>query len=76
MAADLAIPSSVDVAFKTAKTGDNFSLVNGSFGPTSSHSAQIICVSSGTLKPACSAIQTAGFPTTVGFNLAAFTLSP
>ena len=42
MAADLAIPSSVDVAFKTAKTGDNFSLVNGSFGPTSSHSAQII----------------------------------
>ena len=42
MAADLAIPSSVDVAFKIAKTGDNFSLVNGSFGPTSSHSAQII----------------------------------
>ena len=72
---DFKIPSSVLLAFKIANTGDNFSLVNGSFGPTSAHSAQIICVSSGTLIPACSAIHVAGLPTTFGFNLAAFTLS-
>ena len=35
IAADLAIPSSVEVAFNTANTGDNFSRVNGSFTPTS-----------------------------------------
>ena len=42
IAAALAIPSSVLLAFKIANTGDNFSLVNGSFGPTSLHSAQKI----------------------------------
>ena len=75
IAAALAIPSSVLLAFKIANTGDNFSLVNGSFGPTSLHSAQIICVSAGTLNPACSAIHSAGLPTTFGFNLAWATLS-
>ena len=69
IAADLAIPSSVEVAFNTANTGDNFSLVNGSFGPTSLHSASKIWVSSGTLNPACSAIQVAGLPTTAALTV-------
>ena len=64
------MPSSRDSDFKTAMTGDNFSRVNGSFSPTSLHSAAKIFVSSGTEKPACSAIQTADLPTISGFNLA------
>ena len=75
IAADLAIPSVVLSAFNIANTGDNFSLVNGSFTPTSLHSAHIICVSAGTLNPDCSAIQVAGFPTTAAFNLASFASS-
>ena len=57
-------------AFRTAITGDNFSRVNGSFGPTSSHSAAKMFVPSGTLNPACSAIHVAGLPTMFAFSLA------
>lgn len=51
-------------------TGDNFSRVKGSFSETSLHSAARILVPSGTVNPACSAIQVAGFPTIFGFNFA------
>ena len=57
-------------AFRTAITGDNFSRVNGSFGPTSAHSAAKMFVPSGTLNPACSAIHAAGLPTMFAFSLA------
>ena len=66
---DLAIPSSVFSDFNTAMIGESFSRVNGSFGPTSATSAARILVPSGTLKPACSAIQAAGLPTISAFNL-------
>ena len=66
----LLIPSSRLSDFKTAMTGDNFSRVNGSFSPTSLHSAARILVPSGTEKPACSAIHAAGFPTMSAFNFA------
>lgn len=51
-------------------TGDNFSRVKGSFSETSLHSAARILVPSGTVNPACAAIQVAGFPTIFGFNFA------
>ena len=63
-------PSSVESALSMASTGESFSRVSGSLGPTSLHSATRILVFSGTLKPACSAIQAAGLPTTAAFNLA------
>lgn len=57
-------------ALRTARTGESFSRVSGSPGPTSAHSATRIEVSSGTSKPACSAIQAADLPTTDAFSLA------
>ena len=67
---DIKIPSSVELAFNTANTGDNFSLVNGSLIPTSLHSTAIITVLAGTSKPASLAIKVAGLPTIVGLSLA------
>ena len=63
-------PSSVLSAFNSANTGESFSRVNGSFTPTSLHSANKILVFAGTLKPACSAIHAAGLPTTAAFSFA------
>ena len=63
-------PCSVESALIMAKTGESFSRVSGSFGPTSRHSAMMMLVFSGTLNPACSAIHAAGLPTTAELSFA------
>lgn len=64
------MPSSRVRARSTASTGHSFSLVSGSFGPTSSTGTRIREVSGGTANPACSAIQCGVRPTTSGLSLA------
>ena len=48
----------------------SFSRLRGSSGPTSSISARMIDVSSGTSKPASRAIHTGDLPTTFGLSFA------
>ena len=64
------IPFSVDSASKNARTGESFSRVRTSLGPTCLHSAARITVFAGTSNPACSANHVASLPTTSGFNTA------
>ena len=71
IASALSNPSSTDSAFNMASTGDNFSRVSGSFGPTSLHSTMMMLVRGLTVKPARSAIHAADLPTISGFSLAA-----
>ncbi len=61
-------PSSREPAVRTASTGQSFSRVRGSAGPTRSQSARITEVSAGTPKPAASAICAAERPTTAAFS--------
>ena len=70
------MPSSVEDARSTARTGHSFSRVSGSCGPTPDTSARITDVSAGTVKPACSAIHTGDLPTTAGLSLAPAQFSP
>ena len=53
----LETPSSTLSAFNMARTGESFSLVSGSLGPTSLHSAMMMEHLGSTSKPACWAIQ-------------------
>ncbi len=64
------MPSSVLFARSTASSGESFSRESGSCGPTPEISARRIDVSAGTVKPACSASQTADLPTTAALSLA------
>ena len=57
-------------ARSTASTGQSFSRVSGSCRPTEGTSTRMIEVSSGTVKPACSAIHTGLWPTTAGLSFA------
>ena len=57
-------PVSLSGDLSTAWTGHSFSMVSGSFSPTSLHSAQMMVVSSGIEKPAAFAMKCGDLPGT------------
>ncbi|CAM5639589.1 hypothetical protein SAURM35S_09795 [Streptomyces aurantiogriseus] len=69
MSAARSKPWSSEPARSTVSTGQSFSRVNGSSGPTRSASTRMRDVSSGTLNPACCAIHAGLWPTATAFTL-------
>lgn len=56
-------------ARSTARTGQSFSRVSGSSGPTRSASTRMTEVPAGTVKPACAAIHSGLWPTAAALTL-------
>ncbi len=70
------MPCSRFSARMTARTGQSFSRVRGSCGPTPETSARMIEASSETVKPAISAMRCGLWPTTAALSFASAQLVP
>ncbi len=69
MSAARSKPCRSEPARRTVSTGQSFSRVNGSSGPTRSASTRMSEVSAGTVNPACSAIHAGLCPTAAELTL-------